>query len=98
MNTPEEISKFVNQARLLNAPDDFKRNIDILISERLTNKEVTDRLTDCVIKLLEGQKLETILISKEDMENQSKTEVELELSEKGFKFTIKSKKSKLSLI
>ena len=89
MNTPEEISKFVNQARLLNAPDDFKRNIAILISERLTNKEVTDRLTDCVIKLLEGQKLETILISKEDMENQAKTEVELELSEKGFKFTIK---------
>lgn len=98
MNSPEEISRFVNQARLLNAPEEFKTNLAILLSERMTNKEVTDRLTDCVIKLLEGQKLETILITKEDMINQAKTEVELELNEKGFKFVIKNNKPKLSLV
>ena len=95
---PEEIKSFVTQTRLLNAPQEYKDKIAELLGESLTTKQVVDRLTDCVIMLLEGQKLESIQITPEDMEKQSKTEVEIKLDEKGFNFTIKKARHSLHLI
>lgn len=95
---PEDIKSFVTQTRLLNAPQEYKDKVAELLGESLTTKQVVDRLTDCVIKLLEGQKLESIQITTEDMEKQSKTEVEVKLDEKGFNFTIKKARHSLHLI